>query len=98
MNSNENLSRLTVRICSPVIELPDNFQVSVLREGSIWNLKQALAASTYVEPLQPTDLHLIYQGKILSDEQPLAATFKVNQLTKYLSYGIILMDDILIYY
>ncbi|KAI8048738.1 hypothetical protein BDF22DRAFT_702517 [Syncephalis plumigaleata] len=76
MSNNENLARLTVRIRSPVIELPDNFQVSVLREGSIWNLKQVLASSAHVEPLQPADLHLIYHGRILNDEQPLAATFK----------------------
>ncbi|RKP23600.1 hypothetical protein SYNPS1DRAFT_24333, partial [Syncephalis pseudoplumigaleata] len=41
---------------------------------------QELSTTAHVSPLQPADLHLIYQGRILNDEQPLAAIFKHRPL------------------
>ncbi|KAI9592156.1 hypothetical protein BDF19DRAFT_222307 [Syncephalis fuscata] len=67
---------LTVRIRSPVLDLPDDFQVSVQHDSHILQLKEELASTAMVKPLRSTDLHLIYQGRILTDEQPLAAILK----------------------
>jgi hypothetical protein len=68
-----------VRIRSPVLDLPNDFDVSVPDSTTVLDLKEHLSRDPLMESLQASDMHLIYQGRVLNDDQPLAALLKVRE-------------------